>query len=113
MKRTCAPDVILLNSQFEPRTSNLMYFSVVIPTHNRLDMLLRVLDALERQVDAPEFEVVVINDGSTDDTDRVLGGRGGIVFRTQTNAGPGAARNHGVSLARGKFVVFIGDDTVP
>src|SRR5438128_126451 len=105
-ERTCAPDVILLNSQFEPRTSNLMYFSVVIPTHNRLDMLLRVLDALERQVDAPEFEVVVINDGSTDDTERVLSARSGITFRTQKNAGPGAARNRGVSLANGKFVVF-------
>src|SRR5262245_46065866 len=90
-----------------------MYFSVVIPTYNRLDMLLRVLDALERQADAPEFEVIVINDGSTDDTERVVSGRPGITFRTQNNAGPGAARNHGVALAKGKFVVFIGDDTVP
>jgi glycosyltransferase involved in cell wall biosynthesis len=39
------------------------YFSVVIPTYNRLDMLLRVLDALERQAGAPEFEVIVIDDG--------------------------------------------------
>ena len=89
------------------------YFSVVIPTYNRLDMLLRVLDALEAQADAPEFEVIVINDGSTDGTERVIGGRRGITFRTQTNSGPGAARNHGVALAKGKFVVFIGDDTVP
>jgi glycosyltransferase involved in cell wall biosynthesis len=90
-----------------------MYFSVVIPTHNRLDMLLRVLDALERQAGAPEFEVIVINDGSTDDTERVAGQRSGITFRTQKNSGPGAARNHGVALSKGKFVVFIGDDTVP
>src|SRR5437763_16280569 len=90
-----------------------MYFSIVIPTYNRLDMLLRVLDALEAQQGAPAFEVVVIDDGSTDDTARVIGARKGITFRTQENAGPGAARNHGVSLAKGKFVVFIGDDTVP
>ncbi|HEX2123297.1 MAG TPA: glycosyltransferase family A protein, partial [Thermoanaerobaculia bacterium] len=45
-----------------------MYFSVVIPTYNRLDMLLRVLDALERQIDAPPFETIVVNDGSKDDT---------------------------------------------
>jgi glycosyltransferase involved in cell wall biosynthesis len=90
-----------------------MYFSVVIPTYNRLDMLLRVIDALEAQVDAPAFEVIVINDGSTDDTDRVISQRKGITFRTQANAGPGRARNHGVTLATGKFVVFIGDDTVP
>ena len=89
------------------------YFSVVIPTYNRLDMLLRVLDALERQTDAPPFEVIVINDGSKDDTERVVSQRSNIVFRSQVNAGPGRARNHGVSLAKGKFVVFIGDDTVP
>jgi glycosyltransferase involved in cell wall biosynthesis len=90
-----------------------MYFSVVIPTYNRLDMLLRVLDALEAQVDAPPFEMIVIDDGSTDDTARVVSQRKGITFRTQVNAGPGRARNHGVSLATGKFVIFIGDDTVP
>jgi glycosyltransferase involved in cell wall biosynthesis len=90
-----------------------MYFSIVIPTYNRLDMLLRVLDALDAQLDAPEFEIVVVNDGSTDDTDRVISQRGGITFRTQPNSGPGRARNLGVSLAKGKFVIFIGDDTVP
>jgi GT2 family glycosyltransferase len=90
-----------------------MYFSVVIPTYNRLDMLLRVLDALEKQLDAPPFEVIVVNDGSKDDTERVVSQRKGITFRTQPNGGPGRARNHGVSLAKGQFVVFIGDDTVP
>jgi glycosyltransferase involved in cell wall biosynthesis len=89
------------------------YFSVVIPTHNRLAMLLRVLDALAAQQDAPDFETIVINDGSTDDTDRAISERTDIVYRAQANAGPGAARNHGVSLASGAFVVFIGDDTVP
>ncbi|HEY3053260.1 MAG TPA: glycosyltransferase family A protein [Thermoanaerobaculia bacterium] len=90
-----------------------MYFSVVIPTYNRLDMLLRVLAALREQVDAPEFETIVINDGSSDDTDRTLRDRTDIIYRAQANSGPGRARNHGVSLARGRFVVFIGDDTVP
>ena len=89
------------------------YFSVVVPTYNRLDMLLRVLDALEKQVDAPPFEVIVINDGSKDETDRVVRERKGITFRTQPNGGPGRARNHGVTLATGKIVIFIGDDTVP
>jgi glycosyltransferase involved in cell wall biosynthesis len=88
-------------------------FSVVIPTYNRLDMLVRVLDALHSQMDAPPFEVIVVNDGSTDETDHVMSARQGITFRTQPNSGPGRARNHGVSLARGRYVLFIGDDTVP
>jgi len=96
------------------------YFSVVIPTYNRLEMLLRVLDALGVQEDAPDFEVVVVNDGSTDATAGVVEAEQGkarwrfpLTFRTQANGGPGRARNHGVTLARGRFVVFIGDDTVP
>ena len=89
------------------------YFSVVIPTYNRLDMLVRVLDALDAQVDAPPFEVIVIDDGSKDATAATMAQRKGITFRSQPNSGPGKARNHGVSLAEGKIVVFIGDDTVP
>lgn len=89
------------------------YFSVVIPTYNRLDMLLRVLDALERQEGAPEYEAIVIDDGSKDATAQTVAQRKNITFRSQQNAGPGRARNHGVTLAKGKFVVFIGDDTVP
>ena len=78
-----------------------MYFSVVIPTYNRLDMLLRVLDALEAQAEAPEFEVIVINDGSTDPTQNIptMHWDLRLQFRTQPNSGPSKARNHGVSLA--------------
>lgn len=80
-------------------------------------MLLRVLDALDAQQGAPESEVIVIDDGSGDDTADVLRLRGAknyaLTFRTRANAGPGRARNHGVSLATGKYILFIGDDTVP
>ncbi|HEV8436397.1 MAG TPA: glycosyltransferase, partial [Thermoanaerobaculia bacterium] len=91
------------------------YFSVVIPTYNRQEMLMRVLKALEDQRDAPPFEVVVINDGSTDPTHNIptMHWDLRLQFRTQPNSGPSAARNNGVALATGRFVVFIGDDTVP
>lgn len=93
------------------------YFSIVIPTYKRLPMLLRVLDALENQHDAPAFEVIVIDDGSGDETPSVMRERSAkqyaLTFRTQPNAGPGQARNHGISLATGRYIVFIGDDTVP
>jgi glycosyltransferase involved in cell wall biosynthesis len=92
-----------------------LYFSVVIPTYNRQEMLMRVLKALEDQRDAPPFEAVVINDGSTDPTENIATMHWALPlqFRTQPNSGPGTARNYGVSLATGRFVVFIGDDTVP
>lgn len=93
------------------------YFSVVIPTYKRLPMLLRVLDSLEGQQAAPEFEVIVIDDGSGDDTAAVMQTRRAkhfaLTFQSQTNSGPGRARNHGVALATGRYVLFIGDDTVP
>lgn len=90
--------------------------SVVIPTWNRLPMLVRVLDALGRQEEAPPFEVIVINDGSTDDTEATMTKAAypyPFTFQSQANSGPGKARNRGASLAQGRYVVFIGDDTVP
>jgi len=96
------------------------YFSVVIPTFNRIEVLIRVLEALDAQVDAPSFEVILIDDGSKDDTARHIPQfleretpRYELIFESQKNSGPGQARNRGVLLARGLFVVFIGDDTVP
>jgi glycosyltransferase involved in cell wall biosynthesis len=90
---------------------------VVIPTWNRMDTLPEVLAALERQEDAPPFEVIVVDDGSTDDTARWLAERspGPVALRSlgQPNRGPAAARNAGVAAARGRRVAFLGDDTVP
>lgn len=91
-------------------------FSIVIPTFERPDTLFRVLDALGRQESAPEFEVVVVDDGSRDQTpDRLREYRPSYPFRTfrQRNAGPASARNRGVEEARGDLVLFLGDDTVP
>lgn len=90
--------------------------SVVIPTYNRLDVLPEVLDALEAQVGAPPFELVVVDDGSKDGTGPWLDAR---AFRVparvlhQENSGPARARNRGVGAAQGRWVAFLGDDTVP
>src|SRR5262245_33928200 len=93
-----------------------MSFSVVIPTYRRTQTLFPVLDALARQEQPPEFEVVVVDDGSGDDTsDRLSDYRPAYPFRffTQDNGGPASARNRGVREARGSVVLFLGDDTVP
>src|SRR6185295_4274703 len=91
-------------------------FSVVIPTHNRMDVLPEVLAAVEAQVGAPELEVVVVDDGSSDGTAEFLAGRSHKVplrVLRQDNSGPAGARNAGVAAAVGGGVAFLGDDTVP
>jgi glycosyltransferase involved in cell wall biosynthesis len=91
-------------------------FSVVIPTFRRTETLFPVLDALASQNDPPEFEVVVVDDGSGDETLPRLGAyRPGYPLRffSQGNEGPASARNRGVREARGSIILFMGDDTVP
>ncbi len=90
-------------------------YSVVIPTHDRLDTLLRVLDSLAAQEGAPPFEVVLVDDGSTDATPRAIPGRAyPFPFRyfPRPQGGPAKARNFGIQEAAGEIVCFFGDDTL-
>lgn len=91
--------------------------SVVIPTHNRIERLKRVLAALERQNYAlGDFEVVVVSDGSSDGTDeylRALTTPLQLHLVVQPNQGVAVARNNGVRQATGDLVLFIDDDVVP
>lgn len=88
--------------------------SVIVPTFNRSQMLLKCLRALERQTVLPqEFEVIVVDDGSTDDTEAVVARLTApfhLKYVRQSNAGPGSARNEGIRHATGELVLFIGDD---
>jgi len=85
-------------------------FSVVIPTYNRQEHLQRALDSVFAQ-QFDDYEVIVVDDGSTDDTRCMLAELGEKV-RTihQENSGPSVARNAGVRLASGKYVVFLDSD---
>ena len=93
--------------------------SVVIPTHNRWATLEDTLSALARQTCRP-FEVVVVDDGSTDGTSdnlRAWHRRNATAFALialwQENAKQGRARNLGLQAAHGELVVLLGDDIVP
>lgn len=91
-------------------------FSIVIPTWNRMDTLPEVMAAVEDQIADRAAELIVVDDGSTDETAGFLQRRPQTDrFRwvRQENQGPAAARNAGVALARGQRVAFLGDDTVP
>ncbi|HUF48541.1 MAG TPA: glycosyltransferase family A protein [Vicinamibacterales bacterium] len=92
--------------------------SVVVPTYNRDCALAGCLDALARQsVDPRRFEVVVIDDGSTDGTTDVCRQQAPRFARftthRQANRGPAAARNAGIRMARAPLVAFTDDDCVP
>ena len=89
--------------------------SVVIPTHNRRDMLERVLDSLARQTLPPDsYEVIVVDDGSTDGTPEVanLAFPYRLRYVRQDNRGPAAARNNGANHAYGNMLLFLDDDIV-
>jgi glycosyltransferase involved in cell wall biosynthesis len=84
--------------------------SVVLPTYNRADYLEEALESVLAQTFA-DFEVVVVDDGSTDDTPARLARYGErIRVIRQENRGVGAARNRGIEAARGRYVAFIDND---
>ncbi len=93
--------------------------SVVIPAYNQASLLLRLLESLEVQRDAPPFEVIVIDDCSPDDTAATVQGwiAKGLPFPAEyhclhKNSGPGKARNAGLRRARGRIVAFTDTDCV-
>ena len=90
--------------------------TVIIPAYNYANYLPRALDSVYRQR-YPAVQIVVVDDGSTDDTPMVLEAYHAqaparpklLVFR-QSNQGPSAARNNGVSQASGDYIVFLDAD---
>ena len=86
------------------------FFSVVIPTHNRINVLLGALDFVWLQT-YTDFEVIIVDDGSTDQTIKRLTRLGEHVrLITQANRGPGSARNLGAAVARGRYLAFLDSD---
>lgn len=87
-----------------------MSVSVVIPAYNRAHRLPAALDSVLRQT-RPADEIIVVDDGSVDDTRGVVQQYGGAVtYVYQANAGVGAARNTGIRAAGREFVAFLDSD---
>ncbi len=93
-----------------------MFVSVVIPTYNRLAILTKALDALENQLSHTEYEIVIVDDGSTDETVPFLQQNAQrfphVRLLEQNHKGPAAARNLGVCEAIGDTIIFIDSDLV-
>ncbi|MEM6885071.1 MAG: glycosyltransferase, partial [Verrucomicrobiota bacterium] len=86
--------------------------SIVVCTYNGGDTLRACLESLQRQ-SYPDYEIIVVDDGSTDQTQQILQEFSDIRIITQENCGLSAARNRGIFASRGEVVAFTDSDCMP
>ncbi len=87
--------------------------SLIVPVYNVERYVSKCLESIKQQT-YPNIEIIVIIDGATDDSCRIVyetsRGDGRFVIHEQTNCGVGIARNVGISLAHGEFIAFVDPD---
>ncbi len=84
--------------------------SVIIPTYNRLDSLQKTVDSVLSQTFS-DFELIIIDDGSTDDTfSRFNNAKLPVRYYYQPHLGVSAARNRGIRLSKGNYIAFLDSD---
>jgi glycosyltransferase involved in cell wall biosynthesis len=88
-----------------------LFFSVIIPTYNRQDFIAKTIQSVLAQ-EYPHFEVIVVDDGSTDDTENVVLGieDSRVQYFKKENEERAAARNYGILQAKGDFLTFVDSD---
>lgn len=93
-----------------------MMISVIIPMYNSKDTIVRALDSVKNQTLRCEYEVMVINDGSKDDSQSIVeqyiqeNPDFNVILINQENGGVSKARNTGLRLAKGDFIAFLDSD---
>ncbi|MEZ7498010.1 glycosyltransferase [Flavobacterium sp. Arc3] len=94
-----------------------MFFSLIIPVYNRPDEVDELLESLSKSNYNEDFEVVIIEDGSSvkcEDVVRKYDRKLGISYYYKDNSGPGDSRNHGMKKAKGDyFIIFDSDCIIP
>lgn len=90
-----------------------MLFSIIVPTYNRADLILTTLHSILMQT-YPDFEVIVVDDGSTDNTQAVVGSIRDkrVQYYLKNNEERAAARNFGTQRANGAYITFLDSDDV-
>ncbi|MCC7201184.1 MAG: glycosyltransferase [Nitrospirae bacterium] len=84
--------------------------SVIIPAYNRAGYIIQTLQSVFAQT-FTDYEVIVIDDGSTDDTEDALKPYSGrITYIRKANGGQGSARNVGIRMAKGEYIAFLDSD---
>jgi GT2 family glycosyltransferase len=87
--------------------------SIIIPTFNGASRIGHCLKSLVKQTAGRNVEILVVDDGSTDNIANVIRGYSSVRLITQANAGPASARNRGALAAQGTILLFTDDDCVP
>lgn len=95
---------------------NPMKLSIIIPAYNASNYIENTILSVVKQSTDTSYEVIIINDGSTDDTADIVNDLSSlypqIVLHTIANNGPANARNYAISIARGEYILFLdADDT--
>lgn len=91
-----------------------MKASIIIPAFNAQKTIRECLTSLLQQAFSKnEFEIIVIDDGSMDQTSQIVSEFKSVTLSAQKNAGPAVARNRGAKKASGEIVVFLDSDCVP
>ena len=91
--------------------SKLIDVSLIVPVYNNPKDLVECISAL-KTANPPHSEIIIVNDGSTDETGSVPAELSVTLLHLDENAGGAAARNHGARYARGAILFFIDSDVV-
>jgi glycosyltransferase involved in cell wall biosynthesis len=88
-----------------------MLVSIIIPTFNRLELLKRAIDSVEKQ-SFQDYELIIVDDASEDDSLAYLDTVKHTVIKLSTNMGVSSARDEGVKVAKGELIAFLDSDDV-
>jgi len=101
-----------MDKQKETKKPIFEKISAIIPTYNRASYIRDAIESVLAQT-YPIYEIIVVDDGSTDNTSEIIRLYGDkIRYSWQQNSGPGAARNSGIKAAKGDYIAFLDSDDI-